>query len=510
MSASRLRIAFGGISHETNCFAPGLTGLDSFRLEWAEGREIVQQYGGTGTFAGGVIAAAQALELELLPGLYTDGNAGGLISDVCARELAETLLSRLEPELDGMVFMLHGAMVSESVFDQESELLRRVRERRGFAFPIAVVLDLHANITQEMAELADILVCEDTYPHVDAYDRGYEATELLVRYIRKQIRPVKAFAAPDMLLLPQTMITAEGPMRTIVDRALAMEQDPRIINIVVAGGFPYSDIPYPGMSFVVTADGDAALARKYADELCRLAWELRHEFRLESLSLPVAMERAGRLPDGPVILVESSDNVGGGGPGDATHLLRYLAECRKPSLIVICDPAAAQHAHDIGVGAAFAMEVGGKTDDWHGAPVRVEGTVRLLSDGQYRHIGPYMTGQPARMGKTAVVACGSMTLVLTKERTGPWDPGHVTSLGIIPETFHIIVVKSALAWRTAFGHIAKHVIHVDTPGCCGSDLAGFPYKHLRRPVFPLDDDHFSHEIHSGHDKMFLRNREDCS
>ncbi|MNH86868.1 hypothetical protein D3C73_393370 [compost metagenome] len=190
--------------------------------------------------------------------------------------------------------------------------------------------------------------------------------------------------------------------------------------------------------------------------------------------------------EGPVILVEGSDNVGGGAPADATHTLQYLLNPAKKSLIVIRDELAAQEAHKLGIGGLFDGEVGGRSDDLHGDPVRVKGHIRLLFDGKYTHIGPYMTGQWANMGKTAVIEAGKLTLIVTEQRTAPWDLGHVSSVGLRPEDFHVINVKSAIAWKTAFGTVARHVIPVDTPGCCSSNLEHFNYKLLKRPIYPLD------------------------
>src|SRR5690606_16821558 len=101
-------------------------------------------------------------------------------------------------------------------------------------------------------------------------------------------------------------------------------------------------------------------------------------------------------------------------------------------------------------------------------------------------VGRYMTGARARMGLTAVVEAGPVTIVLTERRVAPWDPGHVLSVGLQPQAFHMIVVKSAIAWKTAFGEVAKMAIDVDTPGCCSANLTFFPYTQLKRPIYPLD------------------------
>lgn len=436
---------------------------------------------------GGAIDAICGEDIELVCGLYAGATPSGMITAEAADHLIDAVAGSLDTTSDGVLVILHGAMAAESLPDVEGELLRLVRERIGPCKPIAATLDLHANISPEMAHSANILVGFDTYPHIDAYERAVEAARLLIRTISGEIVPTLALAKPGMLVVPQMMLThEEGPMKEWMDRAFAMELEPQVLNVTVAGGFPYSDVPDAGVSFVVTTDNDLELAVRYAEELKRMAWERRELFTYADLPVEEAVSTAMEIAKGPVILVEGSDNVGGGAPADATHTLTHLTDPPKRTLIVIRDEEAAAAAHRLGVGAVYAGHIGGRSDRLHGEPVRIQGIVRTLFDGKYTHIGPYMTGQLADMGKTAVIDAGLLTVIVTEKRTAPWDPGHVSSVGLRAEDYHVIVVKSAVAWKTAFGSICKAVLPVDTPGCCSSNLSHFPYKHINRPIFPLD------------------------
>lgn len=476
-----------GVVHETNTFAPGSTGLDAFMPDWIVGKDaFLSRFTGTKTSMGGVIDASAELGLELKPGLYTQATPSGVVTDEAFRSIADGIVNSVAPGIDGLVVILHGAMVAESFEDCEGAILRRLRDTYGHNMPIAMTLDLHANISAEMVELSDIIVAYDTYPHVDIYDRAVEAVKLLKRTLDGEIAPVQTRIHTRMLIAPQAMLTDSGVMKQLMDLAFELEKTPGILNISVAGGFPYSDVADAGMTFVVTADDDKPTADRCAEQLANKAWELRERFLVHQLEPAEAVALAVRHPEGPVILTESSDNVGGGAPADATHLLPHLLSASKRSLIVICDPEAVRLAEKAGIGGALSCVIGGKSDDLHGSPVPITGNVRTLFDGNYRHIGSYMTGQQARMGLTAVVECGHVTVVLTEQRVAPWDPGHVRSVGLSPEQFHVIVVKSALAWKTAFGDAAKLAIDVDTPGCCSASLARFEYRKLERPIYPLD------------------------
>jgi microcystin degradation protein MlrC len=112
--------------------------------------------------------------------------------------------------------------------------------------------------------------------------------------------------------------------------------------------------------------------------------------------------------------------------------------------------------------------------------------VRLLCDGRWVHEGPENAGVPVEMGPTAVVRCGGVNLVLTSRKTMPGDQQQLKSVGIDPTRQRIIVVKAAVRWRGGFESIAAHAIYADTPGLGSVDLGRFPFRNIRRPIFPLD------------------------
>jgi len=490
MAQQSLRIAVAGILHETNSFAPDLTTMANFAGERvSNNEEYAARYAGTRTSMGGVLDAAEGRGMTLVSGIYTAATPSGMVEQATIETLFDQVTASVDDTVDGLVIIMHGAMVAQGYPDVEGAFLRRLRDRFGDKLPIAMTLDLHGNVSREMVELADIIVGYDTYPHVDMYERAVEAVGLLERTIRGEIRPTRALAQPGLIVIPQSMLTTEaGIMKELLDEAFAIEADERVLNVTVIGGFPYSDVEDAGISFVVTTNDDPQLARDYADRLAARAWDNRERFLLQFQPPEAAVAEALAQPEGPVILVEGADNVGGGAPADATHVLRHLVNAPKKSLVVVYDPAAAAEAHRLGVGGSFSGAVGGHSGELHGEPVAISGKVRLLFDGKYRHVGPYMTGQLTDMGPTAVIECGNLTVQLTSKRQAPWDLGHIRYAGLWPTDFHIIVVKAAVAWRTAFGSFAKHIIQVDSPGCTTSNLEHLTYRELRRPIYPLDGD----------------------
>src|SRR5206468_10165597 len=179
-------------------------------------------------------------------------------------------------------------------------------------------------------------------------------------------------------------------------------------------GFPFADIPDAGLGIYVATDDDPALAARLAAELARVAWEHRQEFVHTALPVAAAVARALAAEGGPIVLADMADNTGGGAAGDGTEILRELTRVGARSAVVAClwDPGAVQACVAAGVGARVTLDVGGKVDDRHGAPLRVTGTVRTISDGRFVHKGPMLRGLPGRLGTTVVLDVDDIKVIL--------------------------------------------------------------------------------------------------
>lgn len=483
------RIAVGGIWHETNGFAAGLTGLDDFRAyQYAEGAALLERYRGTGTELGGMIAAAEDCGFDLLPTLF----AGAVPSATIARGTLDVLCAGIRARIaafgpvDGMLLVLHGAAAGEGIDDADAFVLERIREVLPRPLPIAATFDFHANLSEAMVAGADLLVGYDTFPHVDMAERGTEAAHLLARLLGSARGPARALAKVPLLSVPQRQATDREPARSVMAALHDVESRSEIWCGSVALGFPYADAPHLGASVLVYAD-DSGSARRSAEALAEEIWSRREAFDVALVGPDDAVVEAIRSPRWPVVLVDPADNVGGGSAGDGTVILEALVRHRaKDTVVVVADPEAVAVAAATGEGGAFAAPVGAKVDDRHGAPVPIRGVVSRLGDGRYEHKGTYMTGYETSMGRCAVVDAGGIRILLTSRRTMPFDAEQVRCMGIEPAEQRIIVVKSASAWRAAFESVARHVIFVDTPGVCASNLEHLDYRRRPVPAYPLE------------------------
>ena len=486
-----MRIAVGCIGHETNTFSPVATTINNFKKgSYHRGDEIIAAFRGTRTITGGFLDVAAQLNLQPVPLLWTFATPSGMVERTAYQTLKSEFLALLQDAgaLDGILLDLHGAMVTDELEDVEGDLIQAVREIVGETW-IVTTLDLHANITAKMADASDVIIGFDTYPHIDCYERGFEAGQLLFGMNEGKIQPTMAYRQLPLLTAPPAQCTMKSPMTEVVAALHALETESGVVTATLSMGFPFADITDAGVSILVTTNGDMALAENYADQFASDIWEIRTAFTFNLHTVESAIELANQT-DGnqPIILADGADNPGGGGPCDGTTILQAFiaADVQDAVIAVIADPESVAQAVAAGVGNRVQLNVGGKTDTQHGAPVALTGDVKTLSDGRFILKGPMGRGTVGNMGRTAVVQVGGIEIILTERRIQPYDAEVLRSVGIEPQTRRLIALKSAVHFRADYTPIAHQILDVDTPGVHSPNLFNYDYQQLRRPIYPLD------------------------
>jgi microcystin degradation protein MlrC len=375
-------------------------------------------------------------------------------------------------------------------------LLEALRAKVGRALPIAVTLDLHANVTERMAALADIIVSYRTYPHVDQYQIAIEALDLLARTLAGEIAPQCTVARGALLDgVDHGRTTAPGPMTELLASAARFRAEPGVLSVSINAGFPWADIRDAGPSAVVVGDGENPRYPEFAEALMAEIWDKRHRLTIQTVSVAEAMAavKAAGSGGGPVVLADYADNPGGGGYGDSVDLLGGMiaAGLENAAFATLYDPEAAALCARAGEGAAVALTLGGKLDPRFGAPLQVTGTVTRLTDGRFTFDGPMNAGVAVDMGVTAVLevasGLGSIEVVVTSGRFQAYDRQYFIHAGIDPAAKSVVAVKSAQHFRAAFGPIARDILVVDGGGgLTSANFKELPFEKLRRPIYPLD------------------------
>jgi len=496
------RFVIALIKHETNTFSPIATPLSAF------GHGEGPSYGeaARAAFAGSNTPFAAFLDIARREGAValTPVAAESWPSNMATRASFEALLQPLEDAVragcDACFLDLHGAMVVEGSDDAEGEILTRLRRIRP-DLPIAVTFDYHTNLSPEIVANASVITGYKTYPHVDMYEAGLLAGDILARSLRGELRPVMAWGWLPLVSSVMRHAPEDGPSGEILAYARAMEKSGRVLAATLLPGFAHADTPYTGVSSVVVADAGAdAGARAAAQQVCErmlaIAWERRAEyvFHPEPLAQSVARARAlgAGAHAGPVLLIDHCDNCGSGGSQDVMLVVEEILRQNLDDVAIapIRDPQAVAQMIEAGIGGNITLELGGKTGmpaiGLAGRPLKIAGRVRNITDGEIVFSGPMYTGLKSHLGRTAVLDTGRAQIVVTERHHEPFDLVIFRHCGIEPTQKKFIMLKSRIHYRAGFKPIAAHIVECAGAGVTNADLSVYGYRKLRRPIYPLD------------------------
>jgi microcystin degradation protein MlrC len=486
-----MRLLIAMMKHETNTFSPVLTPLARFGPLYGE--NAIRAYRGTGTGLGAYLDLAEREGAEVVLPIAAGASPSGPVENAAYGHITDAICDAVaRGGFDGIMLDLHGAMVTQSLEDGEGEFLRRLRAIDPRT-PIAVSLDMHANLYDAMIANATVVTGYRTYPHIDTYETAKLAGEILIRAMRGEVKPVMAWRNEPMLPHVMRQGTDDHPNKELQHRCATMSAEGALAASLFTG-FPHADITNAGLSAVVVTDGDRELAEELRDELLGRAWVEREAFvyKIEPLQLSVARAKAMAPGDGPVILLDHYDNCASGGTMDTTVV---LAEILKQGLddvaaFAIYDPAAVEQAIAAGIGSQMTLSIGGKIAmpaiPAESPPLRVTGTVKTISNGRYRNRGPMARGVMMDMGAAVVLDTGTVEIVLISRHVEPSDLNCLSSLGIDPMQKRYVMLKSRIHWRAGLGKMAKAVVDCAGVGVCTSDYGQLKFEKVRRPIYPLD------------------------
>ena len=482
-----MKIFSAVLAHETNSFSPIPTDRASYEEalllrpgDAAHGRPMPVM--GMDAFAAKAAEAGHELFLSTLAFAQPSGPTVRADFERLVAEIIADLAAN--GPFDMVLLGLHGAMMAEGYDDCEGHLLQRIRQEIGPDVPIGVLLDLHCNITGTMLAQATVLMACREYPHIDFSERGAQLFDLIEAAAAGRSHPVTAHVPIPMLSM---FHTPRQPMRSFVDKARAHEEADDILQVTLAHGFPWSDFEDCGAAVLVTADGNKDKAERLAADLAAEFFTLRDNGTEPLLTAQAALDRAAEIPSGTVVLSDFADNAGGGAASDSTYLLQACLErgLRNVAIALMWDPQAVAAAFAAGEGAETVLRIGGKAGPMSGAPVEVTAVVKKLTVGKKHRL--YTDDLWVPLGRTALVSCQGIDIVLNDLRQQPMHPSAFTEAGCDPWSKDLVIVKSSQHFYAGFAEQAAQVLYCDAGGSMSMDAFARPYRFIRRPVWPLDD-----------------------
>jgi len=490
-------VLIAGFKHETNTFSKLPTDLAAYRARaYHVGEEEMRAaYTGTNTEIAGFMDACEKYGWEPVLAVAADATPSGRVTKEAFDTVSGHILQAIESKgpIDAILLQLHGAMVAEEHDDGESALLSLVREKVGRDVPIGVTHDLHANVTDRTAELADVIVSYRTYPHIDQHETATKCAALVKRMLDGEIRPkVTLMRGPQLDGVDHGRTTAPGPMLDILKLADGLTEKHGLLSASINAGFPWADVDYVGPTVIVVADEGNNGAEMSANALRDEMWQTRKILTIEHVTARDAIAEAldkGK-PGKPFVIADFADNPGGGGYADSTGLLRAMIEegIGNTAFSALYDPESVKACEQAGEGAEISLRIGGKCEPSLGAPIEATGTVVGLYEGKFKLEGPMSTGVGVNIGPAAVFRVGGIDIVLASRRAQNYDLQFFRAFGIEPTQKSVLGIKSAQHFRADYAPISRGIAVVDEGGGITShNFTALEYTNVRRPIWPLDE-----------------------
>jgi len=485
------RVALLGIYHESNTFIETPTDIRDFvNGHWLRGNAIRNEYQTAFHEIGGMLEVLDLNDVEVLPVMFAEATPGGRITAATYEILLQEMMDLLQQHLpvDACMVVPHGAGVTDLYPDMDGHWLTMLRQAVGSDIPIIGTLDPHANVSEAMVRATDALVAYKTNPHIDQREVGKIAANLLIRFLNKEIKPVQYLTQTPVAISIEQHGTAVAPCKQLYELANDVGKSEGVLSVSIMLGFPYADVEEMGSTFIVVYDALVTSKNNYGELLKASLVQQKELFVGQKNSIDSMLPMMQDFKK-PVLLLDMGDNVGAGAPGNSTFLLRALEDyghCR--SFICIFDPEAVAEACTYNVNQTFPLTFG--DDDAKGRKA-FSGLVTLLGvgDGKFKEASPRHGGQVNYdMGKTLLVKTfGGNIVMLISYRVPPFSLSQLTTSGIYPKDFDIVIAKGVNAPISAYGPFCSTIIQVNTPGVTQADMTLFNYKNRRKPLYPFEN-----------------------
>lgn len=492
------RIAIGGFMLESNGHAPVSTREEFEAAVLLEGEGLLADLASRNprspTTLTGFTAEMDCLaDWERVPLVMAAVGASGPVDQAFFDWVVDRMrrLLRDAGPVDAVFLSQHGAATATVDVDPDATVFRAVREIVGPDVPVVATLDLHANVSSAMVELANVLVAYRENPHTDMPDRGADCARHL-KAMLDGMKPHSAFVKLPFIPPSTSQNTKSGPYADVIAYGQSKVGN-GVIDVSISSGFSLGDTPKNGMSVIVTAI-DAKQAQAVARDVAGHCWSQRQRFTTNLTSLERCTEMAlacSKDASKPALLfADVADNPGGGGRGNTTYILSAFHKAGVSGCAIgpVYDPLLAAEAHKLGVGASFEAKFNRDETTTFSEAFTAPGKVVALSDGLFVGRRGMAAGRTLDMGPAAVVQVGGIQVVVTTNRHQALDPMFFETFGIDISKLRSLVVKSRGHFRAGFDEFYPddRIIEVDVPGLTTPVLKNVPWRQVPRPIYPLD------------------------
>lgn len=482
------KIGVISLMQESNSFSPRKTSIDNFDI--ATTNELALRKPSANLEFEGALNEISALDGTAVAVF----NAFALPSGPIDKESLKTLIDLLERKLktqqaiDAYVCCLHGAMIDESGNSADLHILRFIRKFVGDSIPIALSLDLHANISEEFLELATVISGYKTNPHIDMSETGRRVVRLLLKTTAGEIKPTMSLAKCPTIFPDQTLNTSEGIFAEILTRHLEKIDD-SIIDVSVFPCQPWLDSKGIGFGALCISNNDPTAARELSSEIVNAVWRHREDFKISNLASPSqAINIAENSSIRPFIIAESSDAPTAGASGDSPIMIEAFISSNSGlnTFIPITDQPAVAKCHALTLGDEPTLSLGCTIDQRWSKPVSIKVRLDYLGDGDYELTGAGYSGLKATMGRFAVVSFRSMKILISEFPCWSADPATWRHAQLDAFDSELLVVRSCSDFKANFPDSGNSALYLDVLGAASNQFSKLPYKNCAQGTWPID------------------------
>lgn len=480
-----MKVLFAYFSSESNEHSRSLMTFDKFVFKFGE--EAVQHVSCRKVF--------EDAGIELIPAIIARGHPHGPVTYDAFEFIRSRMMVEVKShihEIDGIFLFLHGAskVIGLSGGSAEHAFLKEIREITGPYMPIALVMDPHGNLSEELVSKVNILRCYRHSPHTDAEETFQFVAEKFVELLknRRNIRPV--YRKVPIIIDGEKSVSLDEPMVSINRLCDEAEKDERIMSASFHIGYLRHDGDKLGCSVVVVPQSGKyrAYAEEVADHIRAFAYSRRHEFHYHGNTgePQEVLHKAVAHTGGTVFITDSGDNVGSGGDGFNTYMLRQILAMHdtnhKQYLVSgIVDHNAFKKLYPRHVGEHVSLCIGMNYDELCKS-VPIEGTIiaKGIPDEGYEHKKDMGTAITVRLDHAPV------SVVILNDAIQFYEPEQYTRCGIVLKEYDVVVVKQGYisAEFDAYGDLCMMAL-TQGPTYQRSELLKF--KQIYRPMWPYDD-----------------------
>ena len=480
-----MKVLMGKFSSESNEHSHSLMTFEKFVFKYGEecldamfARKVFEEEG-----------------IELIPTIAAIGHPHGLVT----KDAFDFILSRFIQgvkehlhEIDGIFLFLHGAsmVIDLEGGSAEHAIVREIRKIVGPYMPIAVVMDPHGNLSDELVNNVNILRCYRHSPHIDiqeTYDFVAHQFIDLLRH-RRNIHPI--YYRVPIIIGGEKSVSFDEPMVSINKMLEEAEATGRIMSASFHIGYLRHDDDKLGCGVVVVPRDvkDMAFADEWAKKIRAFAYSKRHDFHYHgNVAEPKeAVRQVIEYNGGPCFLTDSGDNVGSGADGFNTFVLRQLLEAddlrnKKCLVAAIVDKKAYRYLINEEVGSFVQFTLGqdyGEMDK----RVFIEGTIVAKGLTSTLYVGREDVGSCV----TVQIKGTDIFVVVEYDAIQYGDLDQFESSGLNIQDYDVIVVKQGYI-SDDFNKYGKYCVMSLTDGPTNQRSEKIMFKRIQRPMFPYDD-----------------------